>query len=157
MSVCVQEDRSGDGQSLAAYGLIFSSLLPPSQGPAGTPGPEGRQGEKGAKVREGPPCGNVPSTSPTSDPCVQMPPPRRLPPVGTVVLRLFLPRELSLQLFLWPHPFHVGPLDLLRPFFCPLGHIPCVCFRGILVLWAPQGRQALWVLRAQPESLALMV
>lgn len=29
--------------------------------------------------------------------------------------------------------------------------------RGILVLWVPRERQALWVLQAQQENLALMV
>lgn len=32
-----------------------------------------------------------------------------------------------------------------------------MCFRGTLVLLGPQERQALWVLQAQRESLALMV
>lgn len=49
-------------------------------------------------------------------------------------------------------PFHLEPsVPPARLFWTHF-----LCFREILVLWVPQGRQALWVLLAQQENLALM-
>lgn len=60
------------------------------------------------------------------------------------------------------HSLHLSVLSAATPFLpvpllCPSGHsLISVCFREILVLWVPQGRQALWDLQAQQGSLVPM-
>lgn len=58
---------------------------------------------------------------------------------------------------LLPVSVYLGlPAPTRTPCLCPLGgHVPCVCFRGILVLWVPRERQAPWVLQAHQENLVL--
>ena len=155
--VCVyQEDARVGGEP----GCSRPPAPPPLlhlQGPAGTPGPEGRQGEKGAKVGRASWMLGRPLHRP-APPSPHPPAPRRLShapssrrgslsslPQGS---RGLGPSPLSL-------PTHLGSAAPTIPSSAFRPH-PLVCFRGILVLWAPQGRQALWVLQAQQESLVLM-
>lgn len=74
-------------------------------------------------------------------------------------LYLFLlPGLLGFGLSSLPHPIYLElPTPTHNTLLCLIGDISYVCFRGILVLWVPRERQALWVLQAQQENLVLMV
>lgn len=81
-----------------------------------------------------------------------------LSPWGNVVpYTCFCPGASEVSALLSASVYLRLPAPTRTPYLCPLGHISCMCFRGILVLWVPQERQALWVLQAHQENLVPMV
>lgn len=76
------------------------------------------------------------------------------PPPGRVPCPPPYPRGLGGSTPPLSQPIHLGPAAPTTP-SSAFWDTSLVCFRGILVLWAPQGRQALWALQAQQESLVL--